>query len=87
MDGLNQMIKTDKSVAPSLLQAFDSDNNGTITIQELEGNPVLMLAITPDLDLLDSSGKFGPGVDGVKDSFSLGLGFTCVPAAFPATGN
>jgi hypothetical protein len=86
-DGLNQMIKTDKSVAPSLLQTFDSDNNGTITIQELESNPVLMLAITPDLDLLDSSGKFDPGVDGVKDSFSLGLGFTCVPAAFPAPGN
>lgn len=86
-DGLNQMIKTDKSAAPSLLQAFDLDNNGTITIQELESNPVLMLVITPDLDLLDSSGKFDPGVDGVKDSFSLGLGFTCVPAAFPAPAN
>ena len=81
-DGLNQSIKTDESAAKSLLPAFDSDRNGTITIQELESNTLLMLAISPDLDLLDASGKFNPGRDGVKDSYSIGLGFTCIPATF-----
>jgi hypothetical protein len=86
-DGLNQIIKVDKAVANTLLQVFDADRNGTITVQELENNPLLMIAISPDLDLLDASGKFNPGQDGVKDSYSVGLGFTCVPAAFTAPGN
>jgi hypothetical protein len=46
-----------------------------------------MLAISPDLDLLDDSGKFNPGQDGVKDSYSAGLGFTCGPATFTAPGD
>lgn len=86
-DGLNQTIKTDKAAANTLLQAFDSDKNGTITVQELESNPLLMLAASPDLDLLDASGKFNPGQDNVKDSYSVGLGFTCVPATFTAPGD
>jgi hypothetical protein len=81
-DGLNQIIEENHSAATLLLQAFDSDKNGIITTQELENNPLLMIAVSPDLDLLDSSGKFNPGQDGVKDSYSIGLGFTCVPAAF-----
>lgn len=84
VDGLNQTIKADKALANTLLQAFDSNYNGTITVQELENNPVLMMAISPDVDLLDASGKFNPGQDGVKDSYSAGLGFTCVLATFIA---
>ena len=68
----------------TLLQTFDSDHNGAITVQELENHPLLMIVLSPDLDLLDASGKFNPNQDGVKDSYSLGLGFTCVPAAFTA---
>ena len=86
-DGLNQIAKVDKAVANTLLQAFDSDHNGTITTQELEKNPLLMIAISPDLDLLDSAGKFNPGQDGVKDSYSVGLGFTCVSATFTTSEN
>jgi hypothetical protein len=82
--GLNEIIKADKAVASTLLQTFDSDHDGTITAQELENNPVLMLAISPDLDLIDAAGKFNPNQDGVKDSYSLGLGFTCVAATFTA---
>jgi len=87
VDGLNAIIKTDKNAAAPILQALDSDQNGTITIQELENNPLLIVALSPDLDLLDASGKFNPGQDGVKDSYSLGLGFTCVPATFTAPGD
>jgi hypothetical protein len=82
VDGLNQVIEANHSAATLLLQAFDSDKDGIITAQELEKNPVLMVAISPDLDLLDTSGKFNPGQDGVNDSYSIGFGFTCVPAAF-----
>jgi len=86
-EGFNQIINTDNAMANTLLQVFDADNNGTITVQELESNPLLMMAISPDLDLLDASGKFSPGQDGVNDSYSVGLGFTCVPAAFTAPGD
>jgi hypothetical protein len=83
-NGLNQIIKIETNGANTLLQVFDSDQDGTITVQELESNPLLMLAISPDLDLLDASGNFNPNHDDVKDSYSLGLGFTCVPATFTA---
>ncbi len=86
-DGLNQIVKTNNAAKTPLLQAFDSDKDGAITAQELEKNPVLMIAVSPDLDLLDSSGKFNPGQDDVKDSYSMGLGFTCVPATFVVPGN
>jgi len=80
--GLNQVIEDNNNAAPTLLQAFDSNKDKTITTEELEKNPVLMIAISPDLDLLDSSGEFNPGQDGERDSYSIGLGFTCVPADF-----
>jgi hypothetical protein len=86
-DGLNQIIKAYHAAANTLLTAFDLDNNGALTSQELEKNPLLMIAITPDLDLLDGSGSFNPGQDGVKDSFSAGLGFTGVPAIFTVPGD
>lgn len=87
LEGLNQTIKVDKDASSTFLRFFDSDNNGTITTQEFESNPLLKVAISPDLDLLDSSGNFNPNQDGVKDSYSLGLGFTCVPAMFVAPEN
>jgi hypothetical protein len=83
-EGLNGIRKLNNPEANNFLKTFDTDNNGTISAQELETNPVLMIAISPDMDLLDASGKFNPGQDGVKDSYSLGLGFTCVPATFTA---
>ena len=45
------------------------------------------MPISSDLDLLDASGKFNPRQDGVKDSLSVGLGFTCVPATFTTPGD
>lgn len=81
-DGLNQIIASDSTAANTILQAFDADKDKIITTEELEKNIILMIAISPDLDLLDSSGAFNPGQDGVKDSYSIGLGFTCVPSSF-----
>jgi hypothetical protein len=85
--GLNLIIKENNTAATPLLKAFDSDKDGSITAQELEKNPILMIAVSPDLDLLDASDKFNPGQDGVKDSYSIGLGFTCVPATFVVPGD
>lgn len=82
--GLNLVIKEKNMAAPTLLQAFDADNDKLITTEELSNNPILMLAISPDIDLLDASGKFNPGQDGTNDSYSIGLGFTCVPGTFDA---
>ncbi len=84
VDGLNHMIKADQSESNTLLQVFDSDNDGTISVEELENNPLLMIAVSPDVDLLDASGEFNPGQDGVKDSYSIGLGFSCVASTFTA---
>jgi hypothetical protein len=81
-DGLNLVIKENNTAATTLLQIFDSNNDKKITAQELENNPILMIAVSPDMDLLDSAGKFNPGQDGTKDAYSIGLGFTCVPADF-----
>ena len=39
-----------------------------------------MIAITPDMDLLDASGAFNPGQDGVKDSYSVGV---ALPVSLP----
>lgn len=85
-DGLNQLIMADKDAENILLKVFDSDNNRTISAKEIESNPMLMVAGSPDMDLLDASGQFNPNQDGVKDSYSIGLGFSCVPATFIAPG-
>lgn len=87
VDGLNLVIKANKTVADTVLPVLDSNRDGAVSVQEIEGNPMLTLAVSPDLDLLDGTGKFNPGQDGVKDSYSLGLGFTCVPANFTAPGD
>lgn len=86
-DGLNQVVTANPGPAKIILQTLDSDRNGTISVSEIEGNPALMLAMSPDLDLLDASSVFNPGQDGKKDSYSIGLGFTCVPASFTAPGD
>jgi hypothetical protein len=86
-DGLTQVVKADITGASALAQLFDLDRNAVITVQELKNNLLLKIAISPDLDLLDASGKFNPRQDGVKDSLSVGLGFTCVPATFAAPGD
>jgi len=86
-EGLNEVLVANPEAAKLVLQAFDSDRDGKINVEELEKNPLLMLAISPDLDLLDASGALNPQQDGEKDSYSAGFGFTCVPATFVAPGD
>lgn len=86
-NGLNRVIAADKTLGNTLLTTFDTDQNGVISADELENNLILKLATSPDLDLLDATGKFNPRQDGVNDSMSVGLGFACAPATFTAPGD
>ena len=88
-DGLNRIIAAepaDSKLRTTLLTTLDANSDGSISADELENNLILKLATSPDLDLLDASGKFNPRQDGVKDSMSVGLGFSCAPAIFTAPG-
>lgn len=80
--GLNQVVSANPDMANNIMSIFDTDQNGSITADELENNFIIKLATTPDIDLLDATGKFNPRQDGVKDSMSIGMGFTCAPAVF-----
>ena len=65
------------------------DPDCAVTLEELGNNSLISSLLAPDVDLFDCSGGewptgccFDPRVDGVKDSLSVGLGFTGVGATF-----
>jgi hypothetical protein len=63
--------------------------DGKISVSEIAKNPLIVSLLAPDVDLLDASGTFQADPakrDGMKDSLSLGVKFTCVPAMFTAPG-
>lgn len=71
------------STAITVLNFFDTDGSCDVPLQELMDNSLVGATIlNPDLDLLDETGAYNPGVDGVDDSLSIGIGFTAVPATF-----
>ncbi len=53
-----------------------------ILADELRMDDLIASILAPDVDLFDSTGAFNPRVDGIKESVSLGVGLTCVPALF-----
>lgn len=63
---------------------FDtSPKNGTIAPDEVRGNPALYPLLVPDVDLFDAKGAWSPNPRNTDpDSFSIGIGFTAVKAAF-----
>jgi hypothetical protein len=85
------------STAMTIDGIFDTggctDSNGTmamakdgiITVCEVAGNSLIMNVLAPDVQIFDSSGNYAPNkANAMKDSISLGLGFTAVGAAkFP----
>ncbi len=63
--------------------------DGVITVEEMLANPLIKALFAPDVDLLDHDGAFQEDPhkrDGVKESMSLGVGFTCVKASYDAPG-
>ena len=81
---LNSIVRKDpmSANAMTVLRNFDKDNNGIISNDEVEMNPVVSGILAPDLDLFDAQGNFAPNQDKVKDSLSFGVAFSAVPALF-----
>lgn len=66
-----------------VLTFFDDNADCAVTAEELEMNSLISSTIgNPDLDLFDENGDFNPRQDGVKDSLSLGIGFSAVSGTF-----
>jgi len=69
--------------------AWQPRPDGAITAAELENNNLIRSLFTPDVDLLDANGTFQENParrDGLKDALSVGVHFTCAPAAFAVPG-
>lgn len=75
----------------TLLDLFDDESRDCkVTLEELKANSLVSSQLAPDVDLLncpnqDSPPKeceFNPRKDGVKDSLSLGIGFTAISGSF-----
>jgi hypothetical protein len=66
--------------AKQMLQIFDTNDDYVISTHELKSNSLIQNVFAPDLDLLNATGHRGK--DGVKESVSLGLGFTAKSAHF-----
>jgi hypothetical protein len=60
-----------------------SSEDCQVTLEEMKANSLIASTLlNPDLDLLDADGNFNPNADGVKDSLSLGVGFSGVKGEF-----
>ncbi len=58
-------------------------NDGVISVCEVATNAIIGAIINPDVQLFDATGAFHPNPANIlKDSLSVGLGFTAVPASF-----
>ena len=67
--------------AANILNLFDANRDQMVSAGELRASfLVQLLLLSPDLDLLKRNGR--PGRDGVRDSVSVGLGFTAKAALF-----
>lgn len=66
------------STGQRLLALFDSNDDMTVSDDEVRDSDLLGSVLAPDLDLVKANGK--PGQDGVNDAVTFGLGFTTVRA-------
>jgi hypothetical protein len=93
-DGDAQTCDTERmlcvsSTSKTVLGLFDDNKDKMITSEEIMNDPLIKALLEPDVDLLDASNVFQKDPakrDEVKDSLSLGLGFTCAKGTFTAPG-
>lgn len=72
-----------ESTGEQVLTFFDDNEDCEVTAEELEMNSLISSTIgNPDLDLFDENGDYNPRQDGVKESLSLGIGFSAVSGEF-----
>ncbi len=72
------------SLGEELLKLFDTNMDGTITLNELTSSTLYQEIAQPDVDLFNSQGQFAPGCDGSKDGLSVAVHFTATRV--PLTG-
>jgi hypothetical protein len=72
----------DDSLGATVLALFDTDADGDVTLEELDDNSLINSLFAPDVDMFDADGNFAPRTDERKESLSIGLAFTAVPAEF-----
>jgi hypothetical protein len=66
-----------------VLQMFDTNHDGTISLMEVQNNSLVTALLGPDVQLFDAQGNWHPDpTNGNKDSLSLGVGFQAVKATF-----
>lgn len=70
------------SPGEAILESLNIDDDCVMTEAELRQSSALEFAFRPDVDLLDATGAYNPGADGVLDSVSLGALFRAIPAQF-----
>lgn len=71
-EGCPEACKAGTSAA-LIIEVFDKDKSGSVTLAELQASSIIQTLLAPDLDLDE---------DGLRESISLGLGFDCVAASF-----
>ncbi len=77
-------VNSTSATCLAFLTTFDTDHNKTISADEVRANTLVKAVLGPDLKLFDALGKYAPSTaaNAVKDSFSVGIGFTAVTAVF-----
>jgi hypothetical protein len=73
---------TPDSPGETLVELFDSDGNNKVSYEEFTMSLLVSSLFASDVDLFDASGAFNPRTDGIKDSLSMGVGFSAVNATF-----
>jgi hypothetical protein len=72
------------SAGQQLLDLFDVDDDGALTVAEVRNSDTVGALVAPDLDLFDNTGAFNPNIDGINDTTSMGIGFATTGASFAA---
>jgi hypothetical protein len=71
----------DSSTCKMNLSLFDTNKDKTVSADEVRANSLLEAVLAPDLKLLDADGHYAPdSAAAVKDSFSVGIGFSAARA-------
>jgi hypothetical protein len=69
-------------MASAAVKMFDTNMDGTVTVEELKGNSLITNFLAPDIQLFEN-GVYKPNPAKTnKDSLSLGIQFTAVKAGF-----
>lgn len=88
--GLITALIANGTITGAVRTLLDPNNDGTVTVAELEANTLVGPALAADIQVFNASGQYAPcstATGCVKDSLSVGLGFRAVKANFTPPAN